>query len=119
MNVRDVLAVARIVRLLGKDKITEPLRVRALMAAPPWMKLKTLLTCPWCLSIWVGGGMLIVRRRRAFQPLLDLLAMSYVVGEMETVLAWLDVTREAANEAKKDLSGRVLVGEHGQELSSE
>jgi hypothetical protein len=66
------------------------------------MKAKTLLSCPWCLSVWVGFGWLGVRRFRWWRPMSELLAMSYVIGEMETLLAWLDVTREAAHDAAEE-----------------
>lgn len=114
----DALAVARLVRLIGKDTITERPRVWVLMHAPRWMKAKTLLRCPWCLSVWLGFGWLAVRRLRWWRPMSEVLALSYVVGEMETLLVWLDVTREAAHEEELHTTGRVLYSDTGQELST-
>lgn len=61
------LAVARVTRLVTADKITEGLRGRVIRWAdrragvdpadefPPTPLLAYLVTCPWCVSIYVGA----------------------------------------------------------------
>lgn len=50
----DVLAVARLTRLVTRDTITEGIRrwVRR------WLGLRAFdfVTCPWCTSVWLAGG---------------------------------------------------------------
>jgi hypothetical protein len=51
-------ATARLTRLVTGDSITEPLRVRTRLWARresrvgAWMD--ELITCPWCVSVWLG-----------------------------------------------------------------
>lgn len=53
----NLLAAYRIICLVQTDSITLPLRERFVKAAKytryEW--LTPLTSCPWCLSIWVGG----------------------------------------------------------------
>jgi hypothetical protein len=79
------LAVHRLTRLITHDKITESARERALQiiyrisgrtlasptpnvrskGSPPKsdpLTLATLLTCPWCMSIWVLGAVVVLER---------------------------------------------------------
>lgn len=50
-----VLTVARIVRLIADDTITEPFREAVVRRFGPDSKITTLVTCPWCLSVYVGA----------------------------------------------------------------
>jgi len=47
------LAVYRLTRLVVEDTIAEPIRDRIVEAAPEG-RLAYFLTCPWCVSVWVG-----------------------------------------------------------------
>jgi hypothetical protein len=49
------LAVHRLTRLVVDDEVTAPLRKRLTEAAPEG-HLAYLLSCPWCVSIWLGAG---------------------------------------------------------------
>lgn len=48
-------AVARITRFITSDELFEPVRVWLLRGVPPHGRARVLLTCPWCLSIWVAA----------------------------------------------------------------
>lgn len=56
----DALAVWRIVRFVQRDSLVEELR-EALINRYGHLKIAELLTCPWCLSIWVAAGVVIAR----------------------------------------------------------
>lgn len=47
-----VLATARLVRLVGEDRITEGLRRRILRRTAKHGLLRYFLECTWCMSIW-------------------------------------------------------------------
>lgn len=83
----QALAVYRLTKLVIDDKITEPLRdwVFAQPGVEEGRGVAYLLQCPWCVSIWVGVGMTLARRRwpRVWRLAADVLAMSAVAG-------WLD-----------------------------
>lgn len=49
-------AVARLTRLITDDYITRHLRAAVIRWVGPDHDLAYLLTCPWCLSIWIAGG---------------------------------------------------------------
>lgn len=75
----DALAVYRLVRLVAQDTITQPAR-RALFRRLP--SAKGLVTCPWCMSVWVAAGVVTARRAcpRAWAPVAELLALSAAAG---------------------------------------
>lgn len=56
-----MVATYRLTRLIFKDTITERLRERILERMGPESKVSELITCPYCLSIWVGFGVLAAR----------------------------------------------------------
>jgi hypothetical protein len=49
------LAVYRLTRLLVEDEVTRPARERITEAAPEG-RLAYFVTCPWCVSMWVGAA---------------------------------------------------------------
>jgi hypothetical protein len=49
----DVLAVARLTRLITEDEITEPMR-DFIQGRWQGSKLAYLVTCPFCVSVWMG-----------------------------------------------------------------
>ena len=53
-TVTDVLAAARITRLLVDDKITEPIRKELVQSDNEY--LSYLPTCPMCVSVWAGAA---------------------------------------------------------------
>lgn len=79
----DALATFRLTRLVVEDELTSPIREAV------WKrydasdtKIGYLLTCPWCVSIWVGVGVVAARRiaPSAWEPVAAVLAGSTVTG---------------------------------------
>lgn len=58
--VTDSLAVWRIVRFIQRDSLIEEPR-EAVINRWGHLKITELLTCPWCLSIWVAAGVVLAR----------------------------------------------------------
>lgn len=88
----DALATWRLVRLISRDDITEPVR----SAFIDWTlrtdhrKLRTLIQCPHCLSIHCAAFVLALRWVPQGRKLRDLLAVSGAVSafsEMEPALS--------------------------------
>jgi hypothetical protein len=52
--VAGALATARLTRLVTADQLTLPLRRRVLQAVPEGGHLEYLLSCAWCVSVWIG-----------------------------------------------------------------
>jgi hypothetical protein len=79
----NALAVHRLTHLVIDDKITEPLRDKIYdRFGQPMDTWTYLFTCPWCVSIWVGGlavaGLLLVPI--IWLPLALLLSFSSFTG---------------------------------------
>ena len=79
----DALATFRLTRLVIEDEITSPIREAV------WKrydvsdtKIGYFLTCPWCVSIWVGAGVVAARRiaPSAWEPVAAVFAGSAVTG---------------------------------------
>lgn len=90
----ETLAVARVVRLIQADTITEPLRKRVLDLAydRKWDRLTELMQCSWCLSVWVAAGLGVLRLAapRLHAEIVTGLACSYAAAiaiEASTMLA--------------------------------
>ena len=88
----DALAAYRITRLVIEDKITEDLRTRVHVAAlreiedpATWSKVKTLLSCPWCVGFWISVGVVGARLAapRVWRPIATAFALSAAVGLIE------------------------------------
>lgn len=77
----DALAVYRLTRLVQEDTLTEPAReaVALVLGESRWSEL---LHCPWCLSVWLAGGVVLARRvfPRAWPAVARVLAYSAVTG---------------------------------------
>lgn len=67
----ELLATARVTRLITEDSITEPLRDRAMEIHP---KLGELVHCRMCTSIWAGAA--VVAASRLLPGLNRMLALS-------------------------------------------
>lgn len=84
----DMLACARLTRLLVEDRIPlgwarDRIVARAEqndagLGSPS--KIVELVGCPWCMSIYVAAGILAVRRRRWWAPVALGLALSQAAG---------------------------------------
>ncbi len=81
-DVVDVLAVYRVTRFVTRDDFP-PMRTLREAAekrlGDDWAEL---LTCPWCMSIWLGFAFVATRSRlpRARRPVLTALAFSAITG---------------------------------------
>lgn len=75
----DALAVARLTRLATRDSITHPLRRAAIVRSD---LADDLLSCPWCVSIWMAGAVITARVTvpRLWSPVAQLLAASEIAG---------------------------------------
>lgn len=84
-----VLAVARLTRLVNEDAILDRPRA-AVQRSKTHDSLVYFVTCPWCVSIWVGAGVAAAVWAWPCSwwvqvPLLAL-AASYVTGYLATIL---------------------------------
>lgn len=102
----DMLAIARLARLATADRVTRRVRRAAIVAiyhragaqldTDAWMdlgpsvvtddpdapELAYLLSCPWCVSIWIGAAVVLARRTAPgiWDPIARLLAGSQIAG---------------------------------------
>jgi hypothetical protein len=79
----DALACFRLTRLVTEDVVTQPFRQKIFDKHPPTEESWSyVLTCPWCASIWVGGGIALLRKfyPQAWNPAAEMLAFSAAVG---------------------------------------
>lgn len=85
----DAVATYRLTRLVVQDDITAPLRAKVRHAAMRQIdspgiasKIDTLISCPWCVSMWIAGGVYVARRAapRAWAPLAAILVCSATSG---------------------------------------
>lgn len=85
-----VLAVARVTRLLTRDKLTEPFRAWVLDRRGADSQVAYLVHCAWCSSVWIGfaSAPAAVAAAGLSWWLLPVIALagSHVVG----MLSWLD-----------------------------
>lgn len=84
----DALAVARITRLITKDKIAEPLRDRWAARYVASDQMSYLITCPWCVSVYVA---LAVSAARAAVPGWRYLARALASSQIAGLIANIDV----------------------------
>lgn len=76
----DALATARITRLITRDTILRVPRNRLIRSEHEVGA--EFITCPWCVSVWIGFGVLAARRvaPRVWGPVAVALACSEVAG---------------------------------------
>jgi hypothetical protein len=80
----DALAVSRIVRLIQVDEIPVGAVREKILDEHGDKTAADLLTCPWCLSVWVSAGVAIARLcwPRAWSWVARGLAASAVTGHL-------------------------------------
>ena len=86
-DIVDALAVHRLTKLVIADYITEPLREKVYekFGDPADSKISYLVTCPWCVSIYAGLGVVAARTiaPKVWRPLSYALAFSSFTGWVE------------------------------------
>ena len=88
----DTLAAWRLTRLAGTDKITEAQRdhlVEFIMGFGPTRlggKALQLMDCPYCLSVWAAGLVIVLKHLPLGKSVVRLLAISAVAGELSNRL---------------------------------
>lgn len=87
----DALACHRVTRLIVEDSIFDRPReaLKARLHRGGHMKALELLRCSWCVSVWVGFGVVTVRAAvpRAWGPAARALALSSVAGTVSAMVA--------------------------------
>lgn len=81
------LATYRLTKLVIEDQITASLRDKVFEKFPPQStKIGYLFTCPWCVSIWAGAGLLALEHASPVAGELSqkVLAASAVSGLLDT-----------------------------------
>ena len=79
----DALATYRLTRLVVEDEITAHLREMLWDRYDPGeTKIGYLVTCPWCMSFWVGAGVVVARHTfpRTWSSVAKALTFSAVTG---------------------------------------
>lgn len=86
--ISDALATYRLTKLVIDDKITEDFREKVWEKHPPDSKIGYLISCPWCVSVYVGLGVVALRKAApgVWDPLSRALAASSVTGLIEEKL---------------------------------
>lgn len=82
----DALAVARLTHLLQVDEVYPLPEARAaFLRRVGDSRWEMLISCPWCLSVWVGAAVIGLRAAfpRAWPWMARLLAGSLVTGKLE------------------------------------
>lgn len=83
-------ATARITRLVTRDFITRHLRAYVIRRLGPDHDVPYLLTCPWCLSVWVAAGVMTVAWFYGGHPGFIIpaaaLTASYLIGLAASIL---------------------------------
>lgn len=81
------LATYRLTKLVIEDEATRPLR-NAILNSHHNPKLEYFLSCPWCVSVWAGAGLVALDK---FAPNFSkstqsVLAASAITGIIDTIL---------------------------------
>lgn len=85
----DILAVVRLTKLINTDVITEPLRDLVWSKYPPNTKIGYLFTCPWCMSIWAGLSITLLRRY--LPSVADVVSTTLAASQVTGTLAELNL----------------------------
>lgn len=84
--VNDILAVKRLTKLAQEDYLTEPVRNYLYDKFPPeTSKIGYLISCPWCLSMWIGAGYFLLRHR--YPDFTDFLSSTLTASLVSGVLS--------------------------------
>lgn len=59
-------ATARLTRLVTDDVIAQPFRIWVVTRWGGHSKIATLITCPWCLGLWIAGAVIATQQVAAY-----------------------------------------------------
>ncbi len=78
----EILATLRLTRLIIEDYLVDDIRQWILNKFPNNTKVRYFFTCPWCVSIWVATGLLVIKRvyPEIYKELVTMLALSAATG---------------------------------------
>lgn len=83
-------AAARLTRLVTDDYITRHIRAFFIRRLGPDNDLSYLVTCPWCMSMYIGGGMFTLAWFYGWHPTFIIataaLTASYLIGTVATLV---------------------------------
>lgn len=85
----QVLATYRLTKLINDDYILNDVRQKVLKKFPPsTSKIGYLFMCPWCMSIWAAGCLLILRKFAPdiYDEITLILTASAITGLLEEKL---------------------------------
>jgi len=83
-----VISTYRLTKLINDDYIFDDLRQKLFKKYPRESKIGYLFTCPWCMSIWAAGALLILHTvsPKIYEQISLILTASAVTGIIETRL---------------------------------
>lgn len=84
-----VLSTYRLTKLINDDYILHDIRQKVLKKFPPsTSKIGYLFTCPWCMSIWSAGCLLVLHKfaPNIYEYIALILTSSAVTGLLEEKL---------------------------------
>lgn len=96
------LATYRVTRFLIHDTLIERPRLAVYKALGRHPKLIELLTCPWCLSIWISAGIVAVTDIW-FAPI-ALPVWVWLANSAVTMLCWNVLDKEEPDELRVELA---------------
>lgn len=79
-------AVARITRFINSDTLVEPVRRKVLRRYGPESWWYTLITCPWCMSVWVAAAVTPLAWIGARSPVFLLPAMALSMSYLYAIV---------------------------------
>lgn len=81
-----ILGTYRLTKLVMEDYILEDVRQFIFDKFPKKSKISYFFTCPWCISIWVATGLLVLRYYypKIYDELVLMLTMSAATGIIST-----------------------------------
>jgi hypothetical protein len=90
-------AVARVTRLIVDDKISLPIRQRVLQKSGEDGWFFYLVSCPWCMGVWVAAGMTTVTylwQSSIWATMLTLLAVAQVASTILTMTPTITIKKD-------------------------
>lgn len=77
-----ILSTYRLTKLVNEDYLLKDFRQKVWTRYPKNTKIGYLFTCPWCMSIWMAAGLLLIKQAspKFYDELCLLLTASAVTG---------------------------------------